>query len=68
MVANCIVLFENLLKARFKTSTEEDRKILADQTISMRKRFAIMHRLDCKTILESNINICNILARILANI
>ena len=34
----------------------------------MRARFAIMHRYDCKSILENNIKICQILARILARI
>lgn len=34
----------------------------------MRVRFAVMHRLDCKKILTSNINMLQILVRVLANI
>jgi len=68
VVACAINLFTNLLTARFKTTVQEDKNILADENISMRTRFAIRHRLDCKSILESNINILQILARILARI
>jgi len=57
VVACAINLLEGLLSARFKSSSDEDRKLLADPNLSMRLRFAIMHRLDCKVILESNIKI-----------
>jgi hypothetical protein len=32
----------------------------------MRKRFAILHRLNAKDVLTANMNLCNILMRILA--
>ena len=44
----------------------EDNKILENPDLSMRKRFAIIHRKSCKEILEANLNIFNILMRILA--
>jgi hypothetical protein len=68
VVACAINLLQGLLTARFSTSSEEDLKIMANADISMRVRFAVQHRLDCKTILESNIRYYNILMRILAKI
>ena len=47
---------------------EQDREELARSDLSWRKRCAIMHRLNCKEILTSNINLCNVLMRILANL
>lgn len=69
LVTACAInLLQGLLTARFKTSIEEDEQILARSDISMRVRFAVMHRVDCKRILTSNINILNILVRILAKL
>ena len=68
VVACAINLLEGLLTARFKTTIQEDEKILQQEDISMRVRFAVMHRLDCKKILTSNINMLQILVRVLANI
>jgi len=67
VIACAINLFENLLQARFKTSAQED-LIILQQDIPMRKRFAVMHRYDCKTILTNNIRLAQILLRILARI
>ena len=41
VVACSIHLLEGLLKARFKTSTEEDLKLLERDDINMRIRFAV---------------------------
>ena len=67
MLACTINLLQNLLSSRFTTSVKDDTELLK-QEIPMRLRFAIMHRLDCKQILQSNIKTCQILMRILANI
>ena len=54
------------MTSRFKTTLEVDREILADPALPIRKRFAVLHRMNAKEILTENINYCNILMRILA--
>ena len=49
-------------------SVEEDERELAKPDLPWRKRCAITHRLGCKQILVSNIKLCNVLMRILANL
>jgi hypothetical protein len=66
VIACTINLLKNLLNTRFKTPLEVDQKELAKEDISWRKRCAILHRMNAKDILQSNINYCNILMRILA--
>ena len=66
MAACAVNLFTSLLNTRFKTSLEDDLVLLKDTDMPMRKRFAVMHRRDCKQILMNNITICQILARVLA--
>ena len=62
-----IQLLTQLLNSRFKGATlEEDEAELVKDDLPYRKRLALMHRVDCKRILTSNIKLCNILMRILA--
>ena len=64
-----IHLLNQLLSSRFRGVTvEQDRAELARTDLSWRRRCAITHRLNCKEILTSNINLCNVLMRILANL
>lgn len=64
-----IHLLEQLLRSRFKgVSVEDDQRELAKSDLPWRKRCAIQHRLGCKEILTSNIKLCNVLMRILANL
>ncbi len=66
VVACTINLLKGLLASRFKKSLEDDKKLLEDPTISYRKRFAILHRINAKEVLNSNIKSCEILIRLLA--
>lgn len=68
VVACAINLLQNLLTARFKTTAQEDLELMKKSDLSMRAFFAIRHRFDSKSILESNIKILQVLARILAKI
>lgn len=64
-----IHLLQQLLSSRFRGVTvEQDREELARSDLPWRRRCALMHRLHCKEILTSNINLCNVLMRILANL
>ncbi len=54
------------MTSRFKTPLEKDRELLTDKQLPIRQRFAILHRMNAKEILEENINYCQILMRILA--
>jgi hypothetical protein len=66
VVACTINLLKGLMTSRFKTPLETDRGLLQDKSLSIRQRFAILHRMNAKEILEENINYCQILMRILA--
>lgn len=66
VVACTINLLKGLLTSRFKTPYEQDLELLKDPSLPIRKRFAILHRINSKDILTANINLCNILMRILA--
>lgn len=66
VVACTINLLKGLLNSRFKKSIEDDRELLKDSNLPIRKRFAILHRLNAKEVLTSNIKLCDILMRILA--
>jgi hypothetical protein len=66
VVACTINLLQGLMTSRFKTPLEEDRKLLQDPSLPIRNRFAVLHRMNAKEILTTNINYCQILMRILA--
>ena len=66
VVACTINLLKGLLASRFKKSLDDDKKLLEDTTISYRKRFAILHRMNAKEVLNSNIKHCEILIRLIA--
>mmetsp|Transcript_6064 Transcript_6064/g.5480 ORF Transcript_6064/g.5480 Transcript_6064/m.5480 type:complete len:225 (+) Transcript_6064:1436-2110(+) len=51
VVACAINLMQGLLTSRFKTPLEVDKEMLARTDISMRTRFAIIHRMNAKDIL-----------------
>lgn len=68
VIACAIQLLENFVKARFKTSIAEDNALLKTDNVSSRLFWAIRHRIDCKTILEANIALLQILVRILAKL
>ena len=65
VVACTINLLKGLNTSRFKTPVEEDRRMLQDPNLPIRKRFAILHRMNAKEILNANIKMCEILMRIL---
>lgn len=55
------------MKQRFSATTlAEDLELLKKEDLPHRVRLAVMHRSDCKKIVERNIKLFNILARILA--
>jgi hypothetical protein len=56
VVACTINLLKGLMTSRFKTTLEVDREILADPALPIRKRFAVLHRMNAKEILTENIN------------
>lgn len=67
MAACAINLFSSMKKQRFNNNSyEADTAELSTSSLSYRRRLAVMHRRDCKHILERNIRIFNILTRILA--
>ena len=66
VVACTINLLKGLMTSRFKTPLEKDKALLADKSLPIRQRFAILHRMNAKEILEENINYCQILMRLLA--
>ena len=67
VIACAIQLLENFVKTRFKTTLAEDRELLK-QDLPSRLFWAVRHRIDCKTILEANISLLQILVRILAKL
>lgn len=67
LVAGCTInLLKGLLTSRFKTPLEADKDLLKDPSLPIKKRFAILHRMNAKEILSANITLCNILMRLLA--
>ena len=66
VVACTINLLKGLLTSRFKTPLEADQALLEDPNLPIRKRFAVMHRMNAKEILDANITLCNVLMRVLA--
>lgn len=66
VLACTINLLKGLMTTRFKTPLETDRALLRDPTLPIRKRFAVLHRMNAKEILTDNINFCHILMKILA--
>lgn len=66
VVACTINLLKGLLNSRFKTPLEVDQKMLKDPDLNYRHRFAILHRMNAKEILNDTIILCEILMRILA--
>ena len=66
VVACTLNLLKGFLASRFKTPLSHDESLLKEPELPIRKRFAILHRMDAKVILNANITLCNILMRILA--
>ncbi len=62
----------NLLKefyfSRYKTNVKDDRRLLASKVVVGRLRFAVIHRLEAKDIIISNINLMELLMKILIRI
>ena len=66
VVACTINLLKGFLSSRFKTPLKLDQDLLKQEDLPFRYRFAILHRMDAKEILNANITLCNILMRLLA--
>ena len=51
VVACTINLLKGLMSSRFKTKLEDDLKLLEDPELPIRKRFAVLHRVNAKEVL-----------------
>lgn len=63
-----IGLVSNMLKTKFKTTINEDKQILADQSIGWRLYLAVTHRLNQKEILQSQEKLMSVLLQIVKRI
>ena len=63
-----IGLVSSMLKNKFNTTIEEDKAILADQSLGWRLYLAVTHRLNQKEILQSQEHIMTVLLQIVKKI
>jgi len=66
VISLCCGMLKEYYLSRFKTSVKDDKKMLEDKSISGRKRFAIIHRLEAKEIIISNMRLFELLMQILS--
>jgi hypothetical protein len=67
LIVGCAInLLDGFQKAQFRGPLEKDLEMLKMESLSSRKRIAITNRVGQKQILLANVNLLNILMRILA--
>ena len=64
----CCNLLKEYYLQRFKTSVKDDRKLLEDKTLSGRQQFAIVHRLEAKETVITNMKLIELLIQILSKV
>lgn len=65
IISLCSRMLKEYSSSRYKTSVKEDKQLLENKTISERLRFAVIHRLGSKEIIQRNIKYLDVLAHIL---
>ena len=68
VMACTIQLLQSLISSRFATTLEQDEEELKQEGLSSRRITAIRYRMSSKRVIMSNMNLCNIMIRILARL